>query len=82
MVIVSVSDTGIGIKEEYFEKIFYSFEQIEGSDTRRVGGTGIGLTISKKLVELHNGKIWLESEYGKGSKFYFSIPIFVNNNEN
>jgi len=70
---VTVSDTGIGIPKDKFDTIFSSFEQADSSIEREYGGTGIGLSITKKLVELHAGKIWLESEIGKGSTFIFTL---------
>ena len=72
--VVSVSDTGPGISEGDREKIFEEFRQAEGSITQRKGGTGLGLAIAKRIVELHGGKIWVESEVGKGSTFSFSLP--------
>lgn len=69
----SVKDTGIGISKERLSKIFESFTQADSSTTRKYGGTGLGLTISKQLVEKMNGKIWVESEMGKGSTFHFTI---------
>ena len=75
MLEISVSDTGIGISKEHFETIFYSFEQVDSSVSRGYAGTGIGLSITKQLVGLHGGEIWVESEVGKGSRFTFSIPI-------
>lgn len=68
---VCVQDTGEGIPEEYREKIFQKFEQVHG---QKKGGTGLGLTIAKFFVESHLGWIWVESELGKGSRFYFTIP--------
>jgi signal transduction histidine kinase len=68
---VSVSDTGEGIPPEYLDRIFQKFEQVAG---QRRGGTGLGLTISKFFVEAHLGRIWVESEVGKGSRFTFTIP--------
>ncbi|RSK38669.1 tetratricopeptide repeat-containing hybrid sensor histidine kinase/response regulator [Mangrovimonas spongiae] len=76
----TVSDTGIGIEQDRLEKIFKSFEQAYSDTTRKFGGTGLGLSISQKLVELHNGKIWVESEKGKGSQFHFMIPYNVAEN--
>lgn len=70
-----VEDTGIGIPENKYDFIFSVFRQIEDSDTRKYGGTGVGLTISKKLIELLGGKIWIESEIGKGTVFYFTVPF-------
>jgi len=73
----SVSDTGIGIAAKDFDKIFKSFGQVDSSYTRKIGGTGLGLVISKQLVEMMGGKIWVESEKGKGSCFYFTIPVKI-----
>ena len=72
---VSVADTGIGIKPEDMEKIFTPFQQIGSVYTKMYAGTGLGLSLAKKLVELHGGSIWVESEFGKGSVFTFVIPI-------
>jgi len=72
---ISVKDSGIGIKPEDLSKLFQTFSQIESSYTKTVEGTGLGLALTKKLVELHGGKIWVESEFGKGSKFIFVIPV-------
>jgi signal transduction histidine kinase len=72
---VSVSDTGPGISAADQEHIFEEFRQAEASTAPRKGGTGLGLAIAKKIVEMHGGKIWVESEVGKGSTFTFSLPI-------
>ncbi|MFW6096647.1 MAG: GAF domain-containing protein [Chloroflexota bacterium] len=73
--LVRVDDTGIGIKEENIPIIFEQFRQVDGSLTRTAGGTGLGLPISKSLVELHGGEIWVESDVGQGSSFFFTIPV-------
>jgi len=69
-----VKDTGIGIAEDERDIVFEKFRQVDDSNTRKYGGVGLGLTLVKKLVELLNGKIWFDSELGKGSVFYFSLP--------
>jgi len=75
MVAVSVKDSGIGIPEDQLKKVFEKFYQVEGSLHRSVSGTGLGLAITKGLVETHQGKIWVESEVGKGSTFTFTLPV-------
>jgi len=72
---ITVADHGIGIPPEHLDKIFARFHRVEGGDTRRAGGTGIGLYLVKHLVEAHNGRIWVKSEVGKGSAFTFTIPL-------
>jgi signal transduction histidine kinase len=72
---ISVSDTGIGIAPEDQPKIFEEFRQVGSDNAKKVEGTGLGLTLAKKFVELHGGRIWVESEIGKGSKFTFTLPI-------
>jgi len=72
---VKVTDTGIGIPEDRLTNIFESFEQVEGIESRVYGGTGLGLAVSKKLVELHGGVLSVESSLGKGSTFSFTLPI-------
>ncbi len=73
---VSVMDTGIGIQPENLERIFHSFEQADKSKTRKYQGTGLGLALTKKLVEMHQGRIWVESEgEGQGSAFHFVLPV-------
>ena len=75
MVIFSVKDNGIGIPPEKQKNLFTKFYQVDTSLTRNVGGTGLGLTIAKGIVEAHGGKMWVESEQAKGSIFHFSIPM-------
>ena len=72
---IAVSDTGIGISEEQQKKLFKSFNQADSSISQKFGGTGLGLTISKRIVELMGGQIWIESELDKGSKFIFTVKI-------
>jgi signal transduction histidine kinase len=74
---VSVIDTGIGIKSEDFQRIFEEFQQTEDAFALRKVGTGLGLPISKKFVELHGGQLWVESVYKVGSTFHFTLPVFV-----
>ena len=72
---VSVSDTGVGILPEDQERIFRRFEQGTMENGRRPDGAGLGLALSKEFVEMHGGRIWVESEVGKGSTFTFSLPL-------
>jgi len=73
---VSIADQGIGIPKDQQERIFERFYQVDGSARRRFGGVGLGLAIVKRIVETHGGKVWVESEEGKGSTFYFTIPKY------
>jgi len=72
-----VEDTGVGIPTDKLDKIFDKFTQADGSITRRFGGTGLGLTITRRLVEMFGGRIWVESSEGQGSKFFVRIPLEV-----
>ena len=72
---IAVRDTGIGIAPEDHEAVFEEFRQVGRDYTKKQEGTGLGLTLTKKFVELHGGRIWVESEPGKGSTFTFTIPV-------
>ncbi len=73
--LVSVADTGSGIAESDQQRIFEEFQQVDSSSTRAKGGTGLGLAIAKRIVEMHGGRLWVESILGRGSTFYFRIPV-------
>ena len=75
--LVSVTDTGLGISEADQQKIMEEFQQADASSTREKGGTGLGLAIAKHLVEMHGGRLWVESRPGKGSTFSFTVPVRV-----
>jgi len=79
---ISVRDNGIGIKEEYLDMIFDRFKQVDKSLSRNAEGTGIGLSLVKSIVELHGGSIFVESEFGKGSKFTVKLPLIMVLHEN
>ncbi len=74
-VIISVTDSGIGIPPDQLEIVFEAFTQVDGSSTRRAGGTGLGLSIANHFVEMHDGRIWVESTLNAGSTFYVALPI-------
>jgi len=73
--LVEVGDTGVGIAAEHHDLIFREFAQVDSTPSRPHHGTGLGLTIARKLVELHQGRIWIESELGSGSRFFFTVPL-------
>jgi len=73
--LVEVGDTGVGIAAEHHDLIFREFAQVDATPSRPHHGTGLGLTIARKLVELHGGRIWVESQLGSGSRFYFMVPF-------
>ncbi len=74
-VLFKVQDTGIGLMDQETDIIFEKFRQVDSSASRKYQGIGLGLSIVRELVELHHGKVWVESTYGKGSTFYFTIPV-------
>ena len=74
---VGVWDTGIGIAPEDQGKVFGEFAQVETALTRQYAGTGLGLTLVKRYVEQHGGQVWVESEVGQGSTFFFTLPVAV-----
>ena len=76
-VLITVADNGPGIATEDIPKVFEKFEQVNGTLSRSVGGTGLGLFIAKKFAEVHNGFLWLDSVVGQGSNFYFAIPVLA-----
>ncbi len=73
--VIRVTDNGVGISTEHQERIWRAFEQVDGSYTRQQQGTGLGLALTRRIVELHGGRIWLESVEGEGSSFSFTLPI-------
>ena len=74
-VVVAVTDTGQGISTDDQARIFEEFQQAKATNGERPEGTGLGLALSRSLVELHGGRIWVESEVGKGSTFSFTLPV-------
>ncbi|HEX2912923.1 MAG TPA: response regulator [Chloroflexia bacterium] len=77
MVEIAVQDHGLGIPRDAQGKLFSKFYRVDNSDRREIGGTGLGLAISREIIEAHGGKIWVESEVGKGSTFYFTLPAVI-----
>jgi protein-histidine pros-kinase len=78
---LQVKDSGIGIKDEDLPRIFREFEQLDSGATRKFPGTGLGLALTKKIIELHKGSILVQSEFGKGSTFTMTIPPLTPNNK-
>ena len=76
---IIVSDTGIGIPADAIPKLFARFYQLDASTSRRYGGTGLGLYITKNIIDAIGGKIWIESEVGKGTKVHILLPIVKDN---
>jgi signal transduction histidine kinase len=74
---VSVRDTGPGISAADQANLFQEFQQADNAITRKKGGTGLGLAISKRIIEIHGGRIWVESQPGRGSTFAFTVPVLV-----
>jgi signal transduction histidine kinase len=74
-IVVEVGDSGVGIAPEHHELIFREFAQVDSSASRSHHGTGLGLTIARRLVELHGGRIWVDSKVGQGSRFFFTVPL-------
>ena len=73
--LVSVADTGIGIAEEDYDSVFEEFQQVDSSATREIQGTGLGIPISRRIIEMHGGRLWMESELGEGTTFTFILPL-------
>ena len=78
-VLISVKDSGIGIPPDKLEAVFQEFTQVDVSTTRKAGGTGLGLPISRRLVEMHGGRLWVESTgvHGEGSVFFVEMPLIA-----
>ena len=76
-ILITVKDTGIGIPPDKLEAVFQEFTQVDTSTTRKAGGTGLGLPISRRLVEMHGGRLWAESTgiEGEGSTFFVELPV-------
>ncbi|MCE9645938.1 MAG: GAF domain-containing protein [Chloroflexi bacterium] len=83
-ILISVKDTGIGISQDHLETVFQEFTQVDTTTTRKAGGTGLGLPISRRLITMHSGRLWAESSgiNGEGSTFHVTLPIEANINEN
>jgi signal transduction histidine kinase len=77
-ILFSITDTGIGIPQDRFEEIFEPFHQLDGSETRRYGGTGLGLALVRRIIDSHGSFIKVKSEVGRGSRFEFALPKVEN----
>src|SRR5437588_10696348 len=75
LALVSITDTGIGIPQDEIGHVFERFRRVRSGAAQSIPGTGLGLTIVKQIVEMHGGKIWVESAVGHGSSFHFTIPL-------
>lgn len=73
---VSIQDSGIGIPESAIPSLFQKFKRVDNSSRRKIGGTGLGLALSKEIISKHKGDIWLESEEGIGTTIFFTLPLY------
>ena len=80
-IVVSIKDQGMGIPKSNLAKIFERFYRVDKARTRKLGGTGLGLAIAKEIIEAHDGRIWADSQEGKGTTIYFTLPIESENDD-
>jgi signal transduction histidine kinase len=73
--LVWVSDQGIGMTPDNMRRLFTKFYRVDNAETRRIGGSGLGLALIKEIIEAHKGRVWVESELGQGSTFFFTLPV-------
>jgi two-component system sensor histidine kinase VicK len=78
---LSIKDQGMGIPKSNLAKIFERFYRVDKARTRKLGGTGLGLAIAKEIIEAHDGRIWADSQEGKGTTIYFTLPIESENDD-